>query len=355
MRVLVLCKYGRLGASSRLRSLQYLPWLEQVGMTCVVSPLLSDYQVEHLYTAGRYPLASLFRSYTRRVRSLLSRRQFDVVWIEKEALPWLPAWFERQLLRDVPYVLDYDDAIFHNYDQHSSWAVRKLLGCKLDRLMARADLVTVGNDYLADRAVRAGSRRVEIVPTVIDLERYPLRVRTEASTGEVVVGWIGSPATAKYLEMVSEVLNRLCLRHRMRCVAIGAREDQLVGTPFRPAPWHEDTEVSSLCGLDIGIMPLPDAPWERGKCGYKLIQYMGCSLPVVASPVGVNRQIVRNGENGFLADSEVQWEECLERLIVDASLRARMGAAGRERVEQEFCLQVQGPRLARMLRELGSG
>ena len=355
MKLLVLPRYSRLGASSRLRTFQYLPSFERAGIDVQYHSLLDDHYVRLLYAKRRAPL-SILGGYVARIGALMRTRKFDALYVEKEALPWFPAFVELGLLPSVlRLAVDYDDAIFHNYDQHSSWAVRKLLGCKLDRLMARADLVTVGNDYLADRAVRAGSRRVEIVPTVIDLERYPLRVRTEASTSEVVVGWIGSPATAKYLEMVSEVLNRLCLRHRMRCVAIGAREDQLVGTPFRPAPWHEDTEVSSLWGLDIGIMPLPDAPWERGKCGYKLIQYMGCGLPVVASPVGVNRQIVRNGENGFLADSEVQWEECLERLIVDASLRARMGAAGRERVEQEFCLQVQGPRLARMLRELGSG
>ena len=354
MKLLALPRYGRLGASSRLRIYQYFPWFRQQGIEVQCRPLLDDHYVQSLYAKKRAPF-SVLSGYLGRVSSLLASRQFDALYLEKEALPWLPGVLELAFLpRDLRLVVDYDDAVFHNYDQHSNPVVRALLGQKLNRLMTRADLVTVGNNYLADRAMSAGSRRVERVPTVIDLDRYPLRARSEVTTGEVVVGWIGSPSTAKYLGAVSGVLDRLRRCYRIHCVAIGAREDQLAGTPFVPVPWHEDTEVSSLCGLDIGIMPLPDTPWERGKCGYKLIQYMACGLPVVASPVGVNRDIVRHGESGFLAGNEADWTNSLEKLIVDASLRASMGAAGRERVEGEFCLQVQGPRLAQMLHDLGT-
>jgi glycosyltransferase involved in cell wall biosynthesis len=352
VKLLVLPRYGKLGASSRLRSYQYFPWFERSGITVQCRPLFDDYYVQSLYANKHAPI-SVLSGYLGRIVALLRSNRFDALYLEKEMLPWLPGVLEIGLLsRNTCLVVDYDDAVFHNYDRHQNSVVRSLLGKKLDRLMARADLVTVGNNYLGDRAISAGSRRVEWVPTVIDLDRYPIRVRSETASDEVVVGWIGSPSTAKYLKTVSGVLEELRRIYRIRCIAIGAREDQLAGTPFVPMLWHENTEVSSLHGLDIGIMPLPDGPWERGKCGYKLIQYMACGLPVVASPVGVNRDIIRHDENGFLASNEVDWTASLRRLITDASLRARMGAAGRERVEREFCLQVQAPRLAQMLRSI---
>jgi glycosyltransferase involved in cell wall biosynthesis len=352
VRLLVLPRYGRLGASSRLRSYQYLPWFQRAGIDAHVHSLLDDHYVRALYARQHAPIAVL-KGYLERITWLLRSRHFDAVFIEKEALPWVPATIDLGMLpRHIPLVVDYDDAVFHRYDRHSRSLVRGLLGDKLDRVMRRANLVTVGNGYLGQRALAAGCRRVERVPTVIDLDRYPSSQRARTKGSEIVIGWIGSPSTAHYLQQVSEPLTQLCQRHRLRCVAIGARPDQLLGTPFTAVDWREETEVESLRTLDIGIMPLPDAPWERGKCGYKLIQYMACGLPVVASPVGVNADIVRHGQNGLLAENPEAWVNCLEWLITDADLRARMGALGRQSVETEYCLQVQGPRLARMLLEL---
>jgi glycosyltransferase involved in cell wall biosynthesis len=303
------------------------------------------------YRLGGYGSASLLRAYLARFNSLLKRHQFDLVWIEKEALPWLPRSIELTLLRGVPFVLDYDDAVFHNYDEHTNPIIRRAFGRRLDGLMAKADMVVVGNDYLAARAIDAGCSRLERIPTVVDLDRYPLLVRPEDERSEIVIGWIGSPSTAKYLRFVSGALDHLRRSHNIRCVAIGAREEDLFGTPFQPLPWHEETEVSSLRELDIGIMPLADTHWERGKCGYKLIQYMACGLPVVASAVGVNCDIVRNGESGFVASDESAWIDCLKQLTVDEGLRARMGAAGRERVKRHYCLQIQGPIMAGLLQD----
>jgi hypothetical protein len=120
-------------------------------------------------------------------------------------------------------------------------------------------------------------------------------------------------------------------------------------------PWAEDTEVTLIQSMDIGVMPLPDTPWTRGKCGYKLIQYMACGLPVVASPVGVNRDIVEHGVNGFLAESDDEWRAAVDALLNDADLRRRMGAAGRKKVEEQYSLQVWGPRVAQMLRSVAEG
>lgn len=348
MRLLMLPRYGALGASSRLRMMQYVPALQSAGIDVEVSPLLDDGYVRDLY-ANTVSIPEVARSYWRRLRSMRSMDRFDVVWMEKEAWPWLPDWLELPLLgRSTRLVVDYDDAVFHRYDAHLSPLVRGLLGKKIDGVMRRADLVTAGNDYLAERARAAGSRRVEWLPTVVDLERYPA---PEPANGESVltVGWIGSPSTADYLREVSAALAPMQAAGLIRCVAIGARPEQLAGTPFEASEWGEDSEVAQLHGFDIGIMPLPDAQWERGKCGYKLIQYMACGLPVVASPVGVNTDIVDPGKNGFLALTPEQWAEGIRTLAMDAGLRRRMGDEGRRRVEQTYCVQAQTGRLVEML------
>ena len=350
MRLLMLPRYDALGASSRLRMLQYVPALQAEGIEVDVAPLLADGYVNDLY-AGRVSVAKVARAYARRLRLMLEARSYDVVWVEKELWPWLPAALELMCLpASTAMVADYDDAVFHRYDQHRSGVVRHLLGKKIDAVMRRADRVTAGNDYLAARAKAAGANSVEWLPTVVDLERYsPRKARSE--TQEVVIGWIGSPSTAEYLELLTPALEALAGQHRIRCVAIGARPDQLATTPFEAWEWSEDNEVALLEKLDIGVMPLPDAPWERGKCGYKLIQYMACALPVVASPVGVNDVIVVPGENGYLASTTEEWTNMLQQLIVDPELRGRMGQAGRRKVEDVYSLQAQAPRLAKMLRE----
>ena len=351
MKILALTRYGQLGASSRLRTLQYLPWLRAADVTVEVSPLFDDRYVLDMYAKRISPIHVVGR-YLKRLASLLRAGRYDMVWAEKELLPWLPSAIELGLfLRKIPLVVDYDDALFHRYDQHRSAAVRFLLGSKIDAVMRRADLVLAGNDYLAERARDAGCRWVEWLPTVVDLDRYGMTGRGNSQPqGPVTIGWIGSPATASYLDTVAAPLAELASTAKVRCVAIGALPEQVAGTPFISVSWSEAEEVSLLRGLDIGIMPLPDAPWENGKCGYKLIQYMACGLAVVASPVGVNNTLVEHGKSGFLASSGPQWLQALSRLVEDPDLRIAMGQQGRTTVERTYALQVQAPRLEALLR-----
>jgi glycosyltransferase involved in cell wall biosynthesis len=350
MKILFLTRYGRLGASSRMRSLQYFPWLERMGVECADYPLLDDILLADRYRKNRYGLAGLMRAYWGRVLVLWRRRGFDLVWIEKEALPWLPSWFERWMLRDVPYVLDYDDAIFHNYDLHSSRVVRRFLGKRIDHLMAGARLVVGGNAYLAQRGREAGAPWVEIVPTVVDLGRYSVNPDSCSHAGPLRIVWIGSPSTTRYLDLIREPLAVLSRRFTILLRVIGADEFSIPGVDIEVVPWSEATESASIQACDIGVMPLIDSPWEHGKCGYKLIQYMACGLPVVASPVGVNCEIVRTGENGFLADNDQAWVDALGKLLSNALLRRKMGAFGRKQVEREYCIQQVAPRMVSLLR-----
>lgn len=354
-KALLLTRYGRMGASSRLRFMQYVPWLEHAGVSCDIQPFFSDPMLASRYASGGYKRSSLLGAYGERVLQMKRRHKFNLVWIEKEALPWLPASLERALLRDVPYALDFDDALFHDYDLHRSALVRKTLGRRIDHLMAGARLVTAGNDYLAQRARDAGAKWVEIIPTVIDLDRYiPRQARPTIATTSVPlrIVWVGSPSTATYLHLLAEPLRALSSRIPFVLRVIGAQVD-LAGVNVECIPWQEATEVDMIADCDVGIMPLKDSFWERGKCGYKLIQYMACGLPVVGSPVGANMQIVQDGRNGFLADTGRQWENALRKLLENAALRDEMGRIGRGRVESEYCVQQVASRLAMLLHDAG--
>ena len=357
LKILLLARYGRLGASSRLRTLQYLPFLQLADLEVVAIPLISDNLLQSRYKFGKYDSLSLFYSYAKRLYILVTCKQFDLVWIEKEALPWLPLWFELSLLQGVPYALDYDDAIFHSYDQHTNAIVRRLFGRRLDGLMAGASLVVGGNYYLAQRARIAGAPWVEVVPTVIDLMRYPYALETSATALEELpfadglprIVWIGSPSTVRYLQLIREPLQALSVHQPFVLRVIGGSEVDLPGVNVEVVAWTEASEVENIITCQVGVMPLLDSVWERGKCGYKLIQYMACGLPVVASGVGVNPEIVLHGENGFVANTTDEWVTSLGKLLQSPTLRRQMGTVGRQRVENEYCIQKTGPRMAQLL------
>jgi hypothetical protein len=245
--------------------------------------------------------------------------------------------------------VDYDDAWYHRYDLHQNPFVRRLLGRKIDAVMRHSTTVVAGNDYLAERARHAGARRVEIIPTVVDADRY--QPRLDRNNPVPVIGWIGTPQTSRYLMPLLPVFSQLKKQIPFRVIAVGARPDDFTDTVVEVVPWSEDTEVSIIQTFDIGIMPLLDTPWERGKCGYKLIQYMACGIPVVASPVGVNQKIVKHGVNGYLA-ADNGWGAHLIELLRFPDLRQTLGAQGRRDVEAWYSLQVQAPRLVSLIREV---
>ncbi|NJM51018.1 MAG: glycosyltransferase family 4 protein [Sphingomonadales bacterium] len=345
-------KYAENGASSRLRTLQYIPWLEKAGAKVDVQSFFGRDYVDRLYAGQGKGLREAAGPYARRLFALLRARRYDLIWIEKELFPYLPGWMERAArLSGTPYIVDYDDAIFHNYDAHRSAFLRRILGRKLDALLTGSAAVTAGNGYLMDYARRHGAARTEFLPTVIDLDKYPLHpAPQEEQEGERIrIGWIGTPTTAKYLVQILPQLEAVAARHPVTLVTIGAPQMKVTAPlAIEQHIWREDEEAGRLSHIDIGIMPLPDEPFERGKCGYKLIQYMACGRPVVASPVGVNMDIVGE-ECGLLASGGDAWLNALERLCRDADLRCSMGAAGRAKVEAHYAVQVTAPRLIRLM------
>lgn len=350
MKIVLLSRYSDLGASSRYRFYQYLVYLRTQGFDITIMPLLDNGYLQRLYSGQQTLLLKVAEAYVRRISVLLQSQHYDLMWLEKEALPWIPAWLELLLYKSrVPDLVDYDDALFHQYDQHPSSLVRWLLGKKIDRVMRHAAMVIAGNDYLADRAYQSGSPKVEVLPTVIDIDRYPLAPSPENRV--FTIGWIGSPMTSYYLQEIHPALQEICRDGGAKVVAIGAGTIELKGVTLEIKPWCEATEAEELQQFDVGIMPLPDSPWEWGKCGLKLIQYMACACPVIGSPIGANRQIIEHGVNGFQASDQQQWVEALLALKNNPLLRRSMGKAGRIKVEQQYCLQVTAPKLAQLLRE----
>ena len=349
MKVLLLSRYSWRGGS-RIRSLNYVPLLEKEGLQITVAPLMDDTYVDRYYAGLPTDWPHVFALYVQRLRDLLSARRFDLVWIERETLPYLPAFPEWCFHRfGIPYVIDYDDAIFHNYDSHRHWIVRAALGRKIDNIMRYAAMVIVGNEYLAKRARQAGAKRIEYLPTAVDLRGIDPTVQPKNDI--FTVGWIGTPANVRYLQHIAPALREVCQDGDGRLVTVGAREWELDHVNGESRKWSLDTEAADIQSFDVGIMPLPDTPFERGKCAYKLLQYFACGRPAIASPVGVNSSIVEEGVNGFLATTIDEWIAALRTLRADVALRKRMGTLGRRKVEDSYSLQKTAPRLASLLRE----
>ena len=354
LRILALGKYGELAASSRQRMVQYRQPLAQHGIALEFEPLLPDEYVRALASERRVRIGLLLQAYTVRVRQIVSLARFDAVWVQSDLLPYVPGFLEALLLRrQVPIVYDCDDAVYHGYDHHRSPLIRLLLGRKLQPLLRRARAATCGNDYLK-AYVEQFCPTSTVIPTVVDTAKYQPRMSNALipPAGPTTIGWIGSPSTWSYVKPLVPAMRDFIAKRLAAFRAIGVGAQSRSVSEFEYLDWSLESEVAEIQRFDIGVMPLTDDPWSRGKCGYKLIQYMACGLPVVASPVGVNAKIVRHGENGFLASTNAEWRDALAALIADAGLRARMGAAGRALVEREYSLSSQAPRVADVLRRV---
>ncbi|MCS4434571.1 glycosyltransferase family 4 protein [Aquiflexum gelatinilyticum] len=332
-------KYPRMGASSRLRTFQFLPLWEKAGFGLKIAPFFNEKYLKEKYVGKGVDKFNVLACYLYRLWVLLGFWRYDVVWVEKELFPFVPAWAEWVLSAlGKGYVVDYDDAVFHRYDMARRSLVRKFLGNKIDKVMRYSNIVWAGNSYLAARAKAAGAKKIVLLPTVIDPSRYGKKQYEEKE--RVVIGWIGSPTTIKYLKTIRPVLEKLCKEQHASLMVVGGSGGFGFEGSLDRVQWTEQGEVDAIHRMDIGIMPLPDDPWEKGKCAYKLIQYMACGLPVVASPVGMNLDVVLEGENGFFAKDEAAWEEALRALILDAVLRKKQGEKGYELIMEKYTLEM---------------
>lgn len=348
LQVLFLTRYDQRGPSSRVRSLQLIDFLKAHNIEADWSPLLSNEYLTHRFN-GKIHWQSVMQGCMRRVKERLSSRSYDVYVVEKELIPWIPFAIERLLWPDCSRtIVDYDDAVFHSYDLGG--AVRKyLLGDKIRKVMSTAAAVTVGNEYLAAYARSAGAKP-DIVRSSVDCDHYV--PASCASVDRFTIGWVGSPITAKFLEQVQEPLEWAIKTMDARLLLVGAGNSPLAAIGAEIVPWSIETEVALVQSMDVGIMPLPDSPFERGKCGYKLIQYMACGKPVIASPVGINSEIVTAGFNGFLPLTASDWKNAFKSVYDDPPMARAMGSCGRERAVSEYSAAVSAAALAAVIQRV---
>ena len=348
MKALFLTQTTELGPSSRYRVYQLVPLLQKLGIECEVSPAIDHETYTRIYLDGgkTAKLSAWHTAWNRRRADLQRLDKFDAVVVQKGAFPGLYSGLERQIATRKPLVLDLDDAIWLPREGgarllrllHREQAVQDVLRC--------AATVTAGNEYLAEYA-RRFNQNVTIVPSTIDLSRYPVTPPSQRPTSPVV-GWIGSSTTLPYLKPLGPAFDYVGVTPRV----IASGNPSALGFPVEFRPWRLETELQELAQLDIGIAPLPDTPWEDGKCGVKILQYMACGLPVIASAVGVNSQIVVHGVSGFLVREIGEWRDTLAKLIASPALREKLGAAGRDTVQKRYTVQRAAEAIASVLRRL---
>jgi glycosyltransferase involved in cell wall biosynthesis len=352
-KVLFLVPYPTQGPSARLRVEQFLPYLSRLGIEYSVKPFYSSPFYSILYRRGN-TIKKIFHfsaSSLRRICDVASAPFYSVIFIHREVFPIGPPVLEFILfMLGRKIIFDYDDAIYLP-PQGSSTIVR-MLKCpwKTGFIAKYSRALIVGNEFLFGHA-RATNKNISIIPTCIDTDTYAAGSRSGRETGDgVVIGWIGSHTTQVFLNELKGVFVDLLNRYsNLKIHLIGGRVDDLKHERLIEKEWSLERERQDMEEFDIGIMPMPDTDWTRGKCAFKLILYMSFGIPVVASPVGVNRDIVRDGENGYLVSSSREWEERLSRLIDDGSLRMMMGKNGRALAVREYSLTANAPKFVEVV------
>lgn len=336
-KVIALTKYARRGASSRVRIWNLVPGLEANGWEVIVIPLLSDEVLAGFYSSGQHNYLSLAWRLLIRINKLLHLGAAQVIWVEKELLHGFPALFESLLVgsRMASTVVDYDDAVFLNYSD--GWLGRLGRSAKFAHYARAAAYVTVGSESLHATMTGLGCSRIRRIPSTVAVESYPLHDHRTDSV--IIIGWIGTPKTVHFLDVLRDVMPVVAKQFSIQMHVVGAKWD-CPGVDVRHLPWSEDSETTLVGRFDIGVMPLIDGPWERAKCGYKLIQYMAAGVVPMGARVGENKILIQDGVNGYLASQTEEWIKKLLMLCGNAELRSAVGARARETALEKYDVRI---------------
>ena len=348
-KILFICPYPKgIAPSQRFRFEQYIRYLEGEGFQTEISPYFTPKAYAAFYQSGNLlsKIHSIIQSYLQRFTLLLQAHSFDFIFIHREATPLGPPvieWLLAKVLRKK-IIFDFDDAIWTT-DNVSESLLAKWIRWrgKVQSICRWSHKIACGNEYLADFARRENSN-VTVIPTTIDC--FPINESHTPKTGaNVVIGWTGSFSTLKYLRILLPVLISLEEKYpSTKFLVIADRDPVLPLRNYEFKNWSKETETRDLQAIDIGIMPLPDDAWTRGKCGFKALQYMAMSISAVISPVGVNAKILTHGVEGFLCSTSDEWFSCLEDLILNPEKRREMGARGRQKVMNLYSTEANSPR-----------
>jgi glycosyltransferase involved in cell wall biosynthesis len=334
------------GPSQRYRIGLFLPLLEKNNIKYRIRSFYDEESGKILYGKGNLlrkigivAKGFLKRGYT----TLFEAWKYDFLFIQRSALPAGPPLFEwifaRVLRKKIIY--DFDDAIWVSDPTEKNKLLTWLKSAwKVKYICSWSYKVVGGNDYLCEYASKYNSSVIKI-PTCVDTENHHNRLKRKAGDDKIIVGWTGSHSTLKYLDILVPVINELQEEFNFSFVVICNKPPIWNVKHWQFIKWNGATEVNDLLLLDIGIMPLTDDVWSEGKCGFKLVQYLSLGIPAVASPVGVNKQIIQNGVEGFLCRNADEWMSALSKLLSDALLRQQMGKAGRAKIEMNYSIKSQ--------------
>lgn len=349
IRVLALSLYGPQAASHRVRFSQYQDSLRLRDIHLDIQSLLDDNYVRRIYYGRPPSLISLCFAYIRRLWALRLVSQYDLVIVYGELFKLFPFCLESLLLR-VPYVYDLDDAFYLKYQQGRLRFLKPFLGSKFAYIMGSAVAITAGSRELEVHS-RIFNNNVISLPSAVDTDYYrPLPIPKSNPLPIITIGWIGSPSTSVFLHELVEPLIQLAHTIQVRFIVVGGSSPNIPGVDVVEYPWTLHDELSLIQQFDIGVMPLPDTPWTRGKCAYKLIQYMACGIPVVASPVGANLDAVPP-TCGFFASGSDEWLSSFRKLATDPHLRNKMGREARQWVVEKYSIHRVLPILETVIRD----
>ncbi|MDA9626367.1 glycosyltransferase family 4 protein [Pseudomonadota bacterium] len=349
-KVLAFALYGPNAASHRYRLLYFKEVLQQYDIEVTINSLLNDQYLKEKFSNKRISYLNVLRCYWRRIKILRKSNDYDLVIVHLELFKLFPAWLERQLIKNK-FIYDFDDAFFLKYKSHRNIFVNYLFRFKLEKMMTNSALNLAGNNYLLSYAKKYNKNSI-LWPTVLPLYKYQRpRIASKPSTQGYTIGWIGSPSTSIYLDIVKGPLAAIGMITKIKLLVVGGKAPVIPNIEIIEKDWNYDTYIDDINACDIGIMPLFNSDWERGKCAFKLLQYMALSKPVVASNVGANRDVVTS-KAGFLVDTEQDWIEALLKLIESPKLMDEMGANGREVIENNYSVESKALELKKIIKEL---
>jgi len=348
-------RFDENGAAPRYRIYQYLDSFKKLGFNITVKPLFNINYLNNLYFKKKRSIFYLIKTYFQRALFLtFNKSKFDIVLMDGELFPFIPYFFEKMFL-PRHFIIDQDDAIFHTYDNHRSFLVRLLLGKKIKKVWRKSHHIIVGNDYIKKNAIAMGVKQVIALPTVVNAELYKPSITSRTKyKDEIIIGWVGSPTTIHSMDHIKQAIINVSKKANIILYIIGAKYNipgvKIICIDWKDG-WSELDEINLTNEIDIGIMPLVDGPYHKGKGGFKLIKYMACAKPMIASAVGVNTEIIDHGKNGYLTSSVEEWEKYLLILIENPEKRKQFGSAGREKMLAQYSFQVIDPIICNMVVE----
>lgn len=340
MKVLFLSPYPHGTApSQRFRYEQYLTFLKSQKIILVEKSFLDQSTWDILYQSGKSVQKALgiLKGFMKRFFLLFTLTSYDYVFIHREVSPIGPPWMEWCIAKvwRKKIIYDYDDAIWlTNTSDVNKIAAQIKWHHKVAQISKWAYKVSCGNHYLCDYAQKVN---IEVIynPTTIDTENLHKEIKNQ-HTKKFVLGWTGTHSTMKYLDELVPIIQKLQEKYNFTFLVISNQNPNLPLKDFEYVQWNKETELQDLLKMNVGVMPLTDDVWAKGKCGFKALQYLALGIPALVSSVGVNTRIVQEGKNGFLCDTPQQWENAIEKLVLNPDLSVKMGAEGRKTVVENY-------------------